>query len=111
VAEASSEGGVGRPDGQPNNEGGGDVAAACQQGVARGLAFQPTALPSKRDYRHQLVGHNGMKHADDGDGKDEQEATSIVQGVQSETQEEQAHADGRYAAQSAGQRRSFTARA
>ena len=48
-----------------------------------------------------MVGHDGMKNADNGDGEDEQEARSVIHAIQSGAQEEQAHVKKLYAAQSA----------
>src|SRR5271170_3211314 len=92
MAEARGKGDTGSPNDQPDDQGGRDVAGACKQGGAGRLAFRPTALPGKQGDRHPMVGHNGMKHADDGDGEDEQEAGSVIHQGSLGWQEEQAHA-------------------
>jgi hypothetical protein len=92
LAEARGKGDTGSPNNQPDDQGGRDVAGAGQQGGAGRLALRPAALPGNQGDRHPMVGHNGMKHADDGDGEDEQEAGSAIHRGSLGRQEERAHA-------------------
>jgi hypothetical protein len=81
VAEARGEGDTRSPDHQPEDESGDDMAGSSLQGGPRRFSFRSAALPGEKGDRHPMVGHDGMEHADDGNGEDKQETGSIVHGI------------------------------
>src|SRR5665213_1469653 len=78
VAETLGDGDAGKPDNQCNQQCREYMPSPGLERRARRFGLRPTALPGNERDGHPMVRNNGVQHADDSDGADQQQFRAVI---------------------------------